>query len=150
MPGVLGRLALALSPARSAAAAMTWLPTGGNYPRLLTLEPQALVGRSGLYLLWHLGVRPCWIRAGASPDLAAAVVQLARAPDVANFSSHDGPFLSWCFCGLEKASGYVNFLARRLRPALQDQAYTRDQAVDLSAPGLVCALPPRTIDIAEH
>lgn len=149
-PGVLGRLALALAPARSTAETVTWQPAGGNYPRLLALEPRALAGRAGLYLLWHLGVRPQWIRAGASPDLAATVLQLARAPEVADFSRHDGPFLSWSFCGTEKASGYVRFLTRRLRPALQDQVYSCDQPVDTSAPELFCVLPPGAIDIAEH
>jgi hypothetical protein len=149
-PGIFKRLAGTVAAAPDKRPALIWQPAGGHYPRLLFLDPRALVGRSGLYLLWHLGVRPQWLRAGFSTDLGATVRLLAATSAVVDYGPNDGPFLSWSFCAAEDASGRVNFLAGRLRPVLQDQPFACDFAVDPTAPAVPCALPAGTKDISEH
>src|SRR5690606_23014491 len=113
-------------------------------------DPGRLAGRSGLYLLWHLGVRPQWLRAGFSKDLGAAAAHLAKTPEVAAFIPHDGPFLSWSFCAPEIAPGLVNFLVARLNPALQNPVLECDMDIDPTARPVACVLPPGTKDIATH
>lgn len=148
--GVLGRLAGAVSARRPNAPVVTWQPERGRYPRLLSFDPEALAGRAGLYVLWHLGVRPQWVRVGFCVDLGAGTARLAAAPEIAVFSVHDGPFLSWALCPAESAPGFVNFLARRLNPAAQDVVLECDLAADPVAPPVACGLPSGTKDIQGH
>lgn len=148
--GILKRMTGVIAPGRATSPAIAWQPDSARYPRLLSFDPQPLVGRSGLYLLWHLGVRPQWLRAGSAKDLGAAAGHLCKTPEVAAFIPHDGPFLSWAFCALDAAPGLVNFLAARLNPALQDLVLVCDMIVDPAAAPVACALPPGTKDIQTH
>ncbi len=150
VPGVFKRFAGALAPARDKGTAMVWSPAGGNYPRLMHFDSRELARQPGLYLLWHLGVRPQWLRAGFSTDLGAAVRLLAATPEIVDFAPNDGPFLSWSFCATEGASGLVNFLTGRLKPVLQHQALACDLPIDPAVPAVPCALPAGTKDISKH
>jgi hypothetical protein len=149
-PGVFKRFAGAFAPARDKGVAMVWRPASGSYPRLMHFESRELAGSAGLYLLWHLGVRPQWLRAGYSADLGAAVRLFAATPEIVNFALHDGPFLSWSLCAPEGASGLVNFLVERLKPVLQHQALACDLAIDPAAAAVPCPLPAGTKNIAWH
>ena len=149
-PGVFGRLAGARAPAREKARAPAWRPANGYYPRLVHFDPRELAARPGLYLLWHLGVRPQWLRVGFSNDLGAAVRLLAATPEIVDFGPNDGPFLSWSLCPAEGASGLVNSLVGRLRPVLQDQALACDIAIDPGARPAFCPPPAGTKDISTY
>jgi hypothetical protein len=149
-PGVFKRIAGALAPAQAKAPALVWQPVGGRYPRLLHFNPRDLAGRPGLYLLWHLGVRPQWLRAGFSADLGAAVRLLSETREIVAFGPNDGPFLSWSYCSAAEAPGVLTFLAARLTPLLQDQALACDHALDPAAPAVPCPLPAGTKDISKH
>jgi len=149
-PGVFKRFAGALASARVKGETMAWRPAGGIYPRLLHFDFHALTGVAGLYLLWHLGVRPQWLRAGYSTDLGAAVRLLAATPPLVDFAPHDGPFLSWSYCHAEGAPGLVNFLTEHLKPALQHHALACDLAVDPAVPAVPCPLPAGTKDFSRH
>jgi len=148
--GILKRMAGAITPGRGTSPPIVWQPDGARYPRLLSFDPQPLVGRPGLYLLWHLGVRPQWLKAGCGKDIGAAITHLSRTPEIAAFIPHDGPFLSWAFCAPEAAPGLVKFLANRLSPVLQDLVLVCDMIVDPAAAPVACALPPGTQDIQTH
>lgn len=148
--GFFKRIAGAVVAAQAPADAAAWQPATGHYPRLLTYDARGLAGRPGLYLLWHLGVRPQWLRAGFSQDLGAAVAQLAADPGVAAFEAHDGPFFAWSFCAPAAAAGFVNYLARRLNPVLQARAFPCDTLIPPEAPAIPCALPAGTKDIQAH
>jgi hypothetical protein len=148
--GLFGRFAGARASERDKAPAVIWQPEGAKYPRLLQFDPSALAGRSGLYLLWHLGVRPQWLRAGYSADLGEAAKLLAKTPQIMAFGANDGPFLSWSFCAADGAAGAVNFLAGRLKPALQDQMLACDRAMDPAVAPAPCELPAGTKDIGGH
>lgn len=148
-PSVLKRLAGALGHANTASL-MTWQPEGASYPRLMSFDAGLLAGRAGVYLLWHLGVRPQWLRVGFTKDLGAAAAHLTKTPELADFIPHDGPFLSWSFCLPETAPGFVNFLTRRLHPVLQDLVLTCDMLIDPAAPPIPCPLPAGTKDIQRH
>lgn len=148
--GVFKRIAGAIAPGRGNPLGVTWLPDSALYPRLLSFDPQLLAGRPGLYLLWHLGVRPQWMRVGFAKDLGAASAHLSKTPEIAAFIPHDGPFLSWAFCTPDAAPGLVNFLVSRLNPALQDLVLVCDTIIDPAAAPTACALPPGTKDIQTH
>ena len=148
--GFFKRIAGAVVPPQGPVTLVAWQPLAGNYPRLLSFEARALSGRAGLYLLWHLGVRPQWLRAGYSNDLGAAVAQLAADPEVAAFAAHDGPFFAWSFCPPARAPGLINDLINRLHPVLQDRVFPCDAALLPEAPMVSCPLPAGTKEIGAH
>lgn len=148
--GFLKRIAGAVIAPQAPDAPVAWQPAAGNYPRLLSCEARPLSGRAGIYLLWHLGVRPQWLRAGFSNDLGAAVAQLAGEPDIAAFAAHDGPFFAWCFCPQGRAPGLINDLVNRLHPVLQDRFFSCDVALPPDAPMVPCPLPAGTKEIGAH
>jgi hypothetical protein len=148
--GIFKRMAASVASGRGTSPSIAWQPDSARYPRLLSFDPQPLVGRSGLYLLWHLGVRPQWLRVGSAKDLGAAAAHLSKTPEVAAFIPHDGPFLSWAFCAQDVAPALVNFLAARLNPALQDLVLVCDMTVDSAVAPVACPLPPGTKDIQTH
>jgi len=141
-PGVLSRIAGALRP--GAAADIEWRPGAGVYPRLSDIAAPPLGGRSGLYVLWHLGVRPQWVRVGFTMDLGGAVSVLANTPEVTGYAAHDGPFLAWRECTPTEAAGWLRFLTLRLEPILQTPALACDVPLDPGAPPVACSLPRGT------
>jgi len=148
--GFLKRIAGAVIAPQGPDALVVWQPATGHYPRLLSFEARVLSGRPGLYLLWHLGVRPQWLRAGFSNDLGAAVAQLAGDPELAAFAAHDGPFLAWSFCPPALAPGLVKDLIDRLHPVLQDRVFSCDRALPPEATVLPCPLPGGTKEVGRH
>lgn len=121
---------------------LVWQPAGSVYPRLLTFRPSSLTAQPGLYLLWHLGVRPQWLRVGFSTDLGAAATLLAETPAIAAFEVHDGPFWSWSPCAAAQAGGYVAHLTTSLKPILQAEPLGCDVAFAVTTPPVACPLPP--------
>ena len=147
--GILKRIAGALNGGEKDTRA-SWEWDNGRYPRLMAFDPTRLSGRSGIYALWHLGVRPLWLRVGYASDLGAAAAFLAAAPLIGAYSVHDGPFLSWSFCEAAEAAGLVKYLAARLNPVLQTEAFACDAPLDPGAPPVTCSLPSGTKDIQVH
>jgi len=148
-PGVLKRIAGVLG-AREKDAGHSWEWDNGSYPRLLSFAPARLAGRAGIYVLWHLGVRPQWLRVGYASDLGAAIAVLAATPSIEAYGVHDGPFFSWRLCGPEDAAGLVKSLAGRLNPVLQAEALACDAPLDPLAAPATCDLPSGTKDIQVH
>jgi len=142
-PGMLKRLVGALSTAREGTL-NGWQPAGQSYPRLDKIDLQVLTGHSGLFALWHLGVRPQWLRVGFAPDLGQAVDEISSHPEIAEFDAHGGLYMSWYFCPAEAASGLVNYLAPRLQPALQALALDSEMRIDVTVAAASCDSPPGT------
>lgn len=142
---ILGRLKAAWSN-DGPPAGLVWHPSSGNFPRLASLDTAAydLAGRPGLYLLWHLGVRPQWLHVAFTQDLDVAGRTLAATPEIAAYAAHDGPFFGWMFCDAEKAHGFVAFLVSKLRPALQSLPVACDAPCDPAAPPQPCPFPRGT------
>jgi hypothetical protein len=64
-----------------------WHPASAAYPSLFDLAGHgaALEGKGGVYALWHLGVRPQWLRIGAGANLMDCLKAAAAAPPVAAY-----------------------------------------------------------------
>jgi len=122
-----------------------WHPVGQLYPRLLDFDPLAagLVGKSGLYVVWHLGVRPQWLRVGATRDLGASVNELKCATWVVRHQSNAGIFVAWAMPEFVQCAGFARFLAETLKPAYQDAPLALD-VVDGIVAAVACPLPPGT------
>jgi len=124
-----------------------WRPGEGLYPRLAEVGSAAEVaGREGLYALWHLGVRPQWLRVGAAKDLGRAFEELAQAPWVVTHQRNAGIHAAWAFVPPGQHAGMVRFLTETLNPAFQGEGEgaAHDSVLDPSAPPIACVLPPGT------
>lgn len=122
-----------------------WLPANQVYPCLMDIDPEplGLRGRPGLYAVWHLGVRPQWLRVGAVKDLAETVTALKLATWAVVHRANGGPFLAWALPDPDKAVGHARHLADTLKPAFQTELFPFD-IVDPAAQSLTCILPPGT------
>lgn len=123
-----------------------WRPLDQPYPRLMDLDPAALglSGQDGIYAVWHLGVRPQWLRIGAAPNLAAALSQLAQTPWINAHKDNYGVFVAWAFPPQNQSAGLARYLAETLSPAFQSAPFPGDRAFDPAVSPIACPLPPGT------
>lgn len=123
---------------------VTWQPSGAPYPRLLGFNATMLDGKSGLYTIWHLGVRPQWLRAGFAVNLGAAVRQLVETKWVKTHEANAGIFLAWAFVTPVQGMGLARDLTERLKPAFQAEPFSPDATLDEGVARVSCPLPPGT------
>lgn len=121
-----------------------WLPSDQPYPPLLALDFAAAGARDGLYAVWHLGVRPQWLRVGAAADLGAALGALARMPWIVGHGNNGGIFVAWAYPPKADHAGIVRFLAETLKPAYQHENFAPDLAFPSEAVPHIFPLPPGT------
>jgi hypothetical protein len=114
------------------------------YPRLVGFNAAVLDGKSGLYAIWHLGVRPQWLRAGFAMNLGAAVRQLVDMPWVKMHEGNTGIFLAWAFVTPVQGMGLARDLVEKLKPAFQAEPFLADATLDEGVARASCPLPPGT------
>jgi hypothetical protein len=127
---------------KAAPPAQIWQPDGKPYPRLLNFNTDGLKGRQGLYAVWHLGVRPQWLRVGAAVDLGGSLAGLKTAPWIALHENNAGVFAAWAFAPPAEAAGMARFLADKLTPAFQMESCMNDLPLDVAP--VAVPLPPGT------
>ncbi len=132
--------------AGKASQAQMWRPLDQPYPRLLDLDPAALglSSQDGIYAVWHLGVRPQWLRVGAASNLAAALSQLAHTSWIIAHKDNQGVFVAWAFPPQNQSTGLIRYLAETLSPAFQTEPFPEDRAFDPAVRPIECLLPPGT------
>lgn len=125
-----------------------WHPGEGAYPPLFDLGAHAgaLKAKSGVYALWHLGVRPQWLRVGAAGDLAACLMAAAEALKESPFRGNAGIYAAWVFLAPARCPGIVTHLRARLKPALQDMTLAGEAAWSGAPAPVVFPLPPGTTE----
>lgn len=118
-----------------------WRPRGQPYPALQSFDLKPVTGQSGLYAIWHLGVRPRWLRFGGAADLGAALTRVRALPEVEAAVAHDGVYLAWTPLPVAEIPAALASLNTMLRPYL----YALDVAGEIKAaarPGAAFPLPP--------
>ena len=117
----------------------TWQPRGAPYPRLLApdLPMPTLNGVGGVYAIWHLGVRPQWLRVRAAADIGAALSAAKTFAPILAFQPNGGLYAAWMTAAPEKSAGLARGLIAQLRPVLQNPLL----AGDIDAPKNVAAIP---------
>ena len=140
------KLVSGLLAGKDSAPPQMWRPVDRPYPRLMGLNPAAfgLAGRDGIYAVWHLGVRPQWLRIGAATDLGAVLAQLAETPWIKAHKDNQGVFVAWAHPPPNQSGALVRYLAEILSPAFQGEPFPGDRAFDPAVPSLACPLPPGT------
>jgi hypothetical protein len=121
-----------------------WLPADQKYPRLLSLDPALPGAKEGIYAVWHLGVRPQWLRVGATANLGASLSSLAKMPWIIGHDGNAGIFVAWAYPLKDQQVAIVRFLAETLKPAYQDHNFAPDVTFDPKIVPRPFPLPPGT------
>ena len=92
----------------------------GKFFRFINLKPEerGLAGKTGVFIIWHGGVRPSWVFIGTSRDLARDLQWCADNKDIMHFERFGGLFASWAFIRKEFQAGAVRYLTQVARPAV--------------------------------
>ena len=112
---------------------------GGRFPKLLDLDPEAagLKGVSGVFAIWHTGVKPEWVYVGASPDLAARFFELGDDKNILEYRNRGSLYCSWCLILPKFQPGSVCYLTLALKPVVNNPDCPDRDDVDL-----IPVLPP--------
>ncbi len=125
-----------------------WHPGDQIYPRLVEMDfaGHGLVGKGGIFALWHLGVRPQWLKVGGSRNLAETLSAFSQHDDVLTYDRNRGVFAAWAFSQPEKWEGQIKFLAEQLNPSLQMLSTASEIELGNEITPSACPLPPGTED----
>ena len=123
-----------------AGAARPWQPDP-PYPSLFDHRDydDRLERTGGVYVAWHLGVCPRWLRVGASTDIAASLKAVADLAPIASCRSNGGVFIAWTLAPPDLRAGIAHYLTQHLRPAFQEPLVAGEGAVGAAT---VIAFPP--------
>jgi hypothetical protein len=104
--------------AGTARATTAWQPQGQPYPRLVGFDAAAagLSRTPGVCVVWHLGVRPQWLKVAASADLAATIAAAATAAPIVAFQPNGGLYVAWLRCDPPRAAAIAAHLIGTLSP----------------------------------
>lgn len=94
----------------------------GKFYRFINLDFQekGLEGQSGVYVIWHGGVRPGWVFVGTSRNLARDLQWCKENEDIMYFERFGGLFVSWCFIRKEFQAGAARYLAQVAKPQVEN------------------------------
>lgn len=118
---LVGGLVAKVGPRRrsgSEPSRLSWQPHGQPYPRLSGFDAAAagLADAPGLCVIWHLGVRPQWLKVAASRNLAATIAAAATAAPIVAFQPNGGLYLAWVCCAAPRAAAIAAHLVGALSP----------------------------------
>ena len=110
----------------------------GKFHRLLHLDTtsEGLKGLSGVYVIWHSGVKPGWVYAGRASDLASALDEAQENEDINEYEINGGLFATWSPIVEQHQNGVVKFLNDSMKPKVTNpQASSiKDGAINVIVP----------------
>jgi hypothetical protein len=111
----------------------------GLFRRFAKLAPEAegLGEKGGVFVVWHAGLRPQWVYAGFSADLAQALHAVADDDEVMRFEVNGGLFVTWAFIKEEFQGGVVKYLNDAMSPLVENPAAAglEDEPIAVIFPG---------------
>lgn len=110
----------------------------GKFNRLMLLDTKAegLQGYSGVYVIWHSGVKPQWVYVGASDNMAAAIDAARDNDDINSYEVNGGLFVTWSPILKERQNGVVRYLTEAMQPAVDNPAAKgiKDGPINVTVP----------------
>jgi hypothetical protein len=124
-----------------------WHPANAAYPSLFDLSGHAaaLDAKGGIFALWHLGVRPQWLRVDASANLLDSLKAVADVPEIRAYRRNGGLFVAWSYPEVTRQPGIVLHLRTKLEPALQYLVLPGETVAAAPTP-FMFPLPPGTTE----
>lgn len=94
----------------------------GKFYRFTSFVPtqHELEGKSGVYIIWHGGVRPGWVFVGTSRNLVKDLQWCAESNEILHFERFGGLFVSWCFIREEFQAGAARYLIQIAKPQVKN------------------------------
>jgi hypothetical protein len=125
-------------------AVAPWRPATGPYPALGAMDPAALGldKISGLLAVWHLGVRPQWLKVAACADLGACVRAAQATPAIVSYAANGGIYAAWAPLPPAALAGPLVYLIGELKPTLQATVLAGELAAKPGLKPQAFALPP--------
>lgn len=139
---------LVASMRASAEPVSPWQPLGAPYPLLMNFDPLAIgVSASpGLIAIWHLGVRPQWLKVAAASNLQVAIRSAAQTQAILSYRPNGGVYLAWAPVQTASLAGVTGFLIERLKPALQAARLVGEIDVPTDTKLVNFSFPPGTME----
>jgi len=110
----------------------------GGFHSFLEIDPEELnlSGASGVYLIWHAGVRPEWVYVDESNDLASDFHDAGTNTEITHFEGNGGLFVSWAPVRPEYRKGVVKYIETNFITLVKSAcAYTNEtKSVPVSPP----------------
>ncbi len=92
----------------------------GHFYRLIKIKPEALKGQSGVYVVWHAGIKPEWVFVGHDDDLESAFENIIANKEIMDLEIRGGLYASWAIIRREFQAGVVRYLIDNLKPLVQN------------------------------
>ncbi len=114
----------------------------GKYFRLNTLDclAEGLGGYSGVYVIWHSGVKPGWVYVGRTNDMATALDTAADNEDIQEYERNGGLFVTWSPIVAKSQNGVLRYLHDAMKPKVENYA------VEDIKDGPIKVIPPKRKD----
>ncbi|OAZ12063.1 hypothetical protein TH4_03065 [Thalassospira tepidiphila MCCC 1A03514] len=93
-----------------------------------------LDGVGGVYLLWHGGLKPSWLVAGATEDLGHSFSELMRDPDIREYDTRGGVYMSWSPIKDSFREGVVHFIAKHTNPTFECDYDSKEDPIPVLLP----------------
>ena len=100
---------------------VSWIRSPKNqFYNFLNLDPEemGLKGASGVYVIWHGGLRPEWIYIGHTKNLAAALEAIRLNDEIMDYERHGSLFVTWSEIKQEFQAGVEQYLIKILKPLI--------------------------------
>ncbi|MBF0247391.1 MAG: hypothetical protein HQL36_04890 [Alphaproteobacteria bacterium] len=91
--------------------------------RLLTMDPEelGLDRQGGVYLIWHGGVRPEWVYAGHSKNLAQALHNAGNNKEIAAYDENGRLWVAWAPVKEPYRPGVVKYLQETFKTLVSNE-----------------------------
>lgn len=83
-------------------------------------DVEGLRGVSGVFVIWHGGVKPTWVYVGRTHDLAGSLKQLADDEEITFYNRFGGLFVTWATIKEEFQAGVLKYLAEAMHPLVEN------------------------------
>ena len=95
--------------------------SAGRWNRFVHLDPEAegLSGKSGIFVIWHGGVKPQWLYVGKARDLAVSIHTMAENEELMYYEVRGRLWITWSLIKPEFQEGVLRFLHDRLNPIIE-------------------------------
>ena len=110
-------------------------PKGGSF-NFMRLDPEEydLAKASGVFVIWHGGVKPEWLYVGRSDDLASALHALGDNEDILSYENRGGVFVTWAFVKNDFQDGVVFYLTDLLKPLVENPGVKKATPIPVTTP----------------
>ncbi len=110
----------------------------GKFHRLTHLDTmsEGLRGLSGVYVIWHSGVKPGWVYVGRADNLASALDAAQDDDDIDQYEINGGLYVTWYPIVDQHQNGVVKFLHDTMKPKVSNPQVSsiKDGPISVSVP----------------